>query len=1625
MLRPRFTLVRELGHGGEGRVVAVCDAARAGAIVALKETHGPSGQALAREFELLATLRHRHLAEVYEYFPTSPLGGARAAYTQMFVSGVDLYRTLRAEPALADALVGQLLMALAQLHAAGLVHLDLKPDNVLVEPGPRARLVDFGIAARIGSRLDSVRGSRSYVAPEVLAGEPVAPTADLFALGIAFAEIGLGDPAAARVVAALPLDERQARLEAVLAAPLARLTAELMALDPKQRPASASAAAHLWGSLRNRSLELVTPATAAGLVRSGGLIGREVERSRLLDAIGERRHVSVAGPPGAGRTALMESALREVERRGWTAEAWPLVSGTASIDGFTDALARVVAFAPSEQVALTAAEDTTTPERWAASLRAMAQREVARLATLAPTNAVLFVRHPELAPEPVRAFIEAARDVANLPLALVVATDGEGDISLGPVGVDAIKAFVASRFGVGVAADRALVSALASASGGLPGHLEALLELLVARGELTLEEGGWRFVGDATRLALSPRLADAIASRVALLEGDPHAALIAIATLAPRGQSVAESIIAAALGRDVGPTLDDLVAAGLVRRDADGPVALGHDELGRVLPTLVLDAGARARVLACEALAEVVRARIEGGVIGATRALKAAREALAGLRLEAARSASDLALDLAGSVHAVAFDALSLQAEIADRLGPREAQLAALHALIALLHEDDPRRLAAEGRLFWTLTRMGDPSFEARGESLVTRALNAGQTLLAAEVAVHLAIVASQRGEQDRAERLLIAAREGLTTSPETLALRARISNNLGNVYAYRGDFLRAQGAYREARRLKLDEGDPVGERIALGNMALMSLELGEPAQALDDLALSLALARRTGHRRGEAWSLLTLAEVGLEGASPRYARRRAEAAATLAATLGDQLVESDARTTLAEALLELGEIDAALVEAGRGAELAKAAQNAWTAARARALGLLAAQRQGDTDCEAALAALVDDQSADQTTRNMVARSCAEVALARGEVALAARFVEAFAAESPRGGVRWAELVHTRSRVLRANGRAVPSHARLGTWVQAWPELPRSDGVDTAALTEGPCRRTVMAHPAVLALLASDASRDSVDHPRKPERLPSDLAPHALASTPDVNLADDSSFAQCSSWSVAELDRNIGKCLVEIVRGLEAERAIVVKLTSGELAVIDARDADGEALPDARKRLSDAVIEAVQRGLPWRAPGPDNRGAVAVVPWTVPVGGLDVVGAVVLQNRFIGDAFGDATQMYALTSELRVLLRLRLLESAIEEARSKAQAAVHEVRAVEVRTTEEIRNLRRELESTREQLGPVREYPEIVFASAAMKKMLRQVDRVIATDLPVHVHGESGTGKELVARAIHQLGQRVRGPFVPQNCTAIPPTLFESELFGHERGAFTGAMRSSEGLFRRAHGGTLFLDEIGDLPLELQAKLLRVLETGEVRPVGAVRSISVDVRIVSATHRDLTELIKKGTFREDLYYRLNVIRIDVPALRDRPEDIAVLIQHFLARRGSDVRIEEAAMRAMVRFGWPGNVRQLENEIARASLLADRGVITLADLSPELSASPRAAARPGATVAGPGPTLASLGLSSGSLKDRVDRLEALALEDALRVAQGNKSEVARVLGLSRAGLNLKLKRLGLWDGAGPD
>ncbi len=310
---------------------------------------------------------------------------------------------------------------------------------------------------------------------------------------------------------------------------------------------------------------------------------------------------------------------------------------------------------------------------------------------------------------------------------------------------------------------------------------------------------------------------------------------------------------------------------------------------------------------------------------------------------------------------------------------------------------------------------------------------------------------------------------------------------------------------------------------------------------------------------------------------------------------------------------------------------------------------------------------------------------------------------------------------------------------------------------------------------------------------------------------------------------------------------------------------------------------------------------------------------------------------------------------------------------------------------------------------EIIGASIAMQKVHENIENFAKSDAAVLIRGETGTGKELVARAIHYQSPRADSPFVAINCTAIPESLVESEFFGIESGAATG-VKQRIGYFEQAHGGTLFIDEIGDMPLSSQAKVLRTLQEHTVRRVGSLKEIHVDVRIVAATHQDLKNEIKAGNFREDLYYRIGVLEIHIPPLRQRHSDIAVLATHFLSEKEKKIgRVLQGfhpdALKLLQRYDWPGNVRELENEIERIVTLADDGEsIDEGHLSPHIMDE----------------------YSSGSdetlflenIRDAVDRLEKRMILKALAECKGNKSQVARILGLSRLGLQKKMKRLNL-------
>ena len=376
---------------------------------------------------------------------------------------------------------------------------------------------------------------------------------------------------------------------------------------------------------------------------------------------------------------------------------------------------------------------------------------------------------------------------------------------------------------------------------------------------------------------------------------------------------------------------------------------------------------------------------------------------------------------------------------------------------------------------------------------------------------------------------------------------------------------------------------------------------------------------------------------------------------------------------------------------------------------------------------------------------------------------------------------------------------------------------------------------------------------------------------------------------------------------------------------------------------------------------------------------------------------------------------------------------TKPFSPLEELRLFLRRMAEKVR-LVEENEFLRERIDSETAVHGIIGSSAKIQEVLRVASRLKDTRTAVLISGESGTGKELIARAIHFRGAFANRPFVAVDCGSLVPTLIESELFGYEKGAFTGALKSKQGLFQSADTGSVFLDEIGELPLELQAKLLRVLQEKEVRPVGSNQRVKVDVRIIAATNRDLEAAYKNGTFRKDLYFRLNVVTVHVPALRERRSDIPMLVSWFCERYapGADLRVSSAAMKALMNYDWPGNVRELENCVERAVALGNGTLIDLSDLPASVAALNSAERSPSSDgvpelvsdLAAAAERISSEGgAANQSSTTDLEDIERATIQRVFEQVHGDKALAGRMLGISRATLYRKLKRYNISGGSG--
>jgi serine/threonine-protein kinase PknK len=920
---------------------------------------------------------------------------------------------------------------------------------------------------------------------------------------------------------------------------------------------------------------------------------------------------------------------------------------------------------------------------------------------------------------------------------------------------------------------------------------------------------------------------------------------------------------------------------------------------------------------------------------------------------------------------------------ILDQLGGVEAQVEA--AEVARRAEDDAE---AERRLRALDLEAAAPHVRARAHATWARlALKAGDVELAharlaaaPEHAVTLeasAMACIRSQDLGAAERCLSRARS-LTSRPEELA---RLEFLTGRVAHARQQYSTALECFARAADYAVRAGAILEEATYLSGVAAAATELGQLARALGASGRALILYEFLGHPERAARAALSRASVLLVASAREEAAEAAEDALRLARQTGDVRCEAYAHLALAEACI--GEASAAREHLLRARELV--GENA----AADELRIAALELDLGLDLGRELDIFACDLRASDSATSAEARLGWWGARARQLC-------------GPGATLRGGDVVQ-RLTLL------VSSHASVGVRGPAFAAGARL----AALLGDGELSRRFarLAIDALATLRASAPRELAASLELAPWTLGLD-APATLHVAPEqVRDVDTLVRALTNRTSLRAL---LNQVLDALVLWTSVERGLLLLTAPGGRLV--PRAARNLLRADLRGPQLELSYSLAERAIATREPVvavdaafelPEHHASVHALKLrsllAIPLFFRgEILGVVYLDDRVRAGAFGPeelawvrlvASIASVAIGDARDQLRLRRSARRAERAERKLCLALNESEArLDVA---ELELAHRNPNSTRFR------YDQIVGDSAAVQHLLALLDRITVTDVPVLVLGESGSGKELVARALHENGPRKERAFVSENCSAIPETLLESTLFGHVRGAFTGAARGHAGLFSVAHQGTLFLDEIGEMSLGMQAKLLRVLETGEVRPLGSEKSQYVDVRVIGATQRDLEAMVKAGTFREDLFYRLNVVSVKVPALRERRADILLLMKHFLAKHATAATpsLSESAAACLEGYAWPGNVRELENEARRALVMAP-DVITAEHLSPRVQGKPQTA----------------VPVNDLNVRARVDQLETELVRTALDKTRGNQTRAAELLGLSRFGLQKMMKRL---------
>jgi DNA-binding NtrC family response regulator/tRNA A-37 threonylcarbamoyl transferase component Bud32 len=1610
-LQRRYRFIEVLGTGGMGRVVAAWDCLGRDA-VAIKSTDWAVPELdrrLAAEFALLRSVEHPGVVRVRDLHRVS--GKTFVVSDRLVGDRLDVWLAQNPPERAVQAVFRHLLSTLGWLHARGVVHGDIKPANAIVlgpASDPWPVLFDFGLSLSLGAEGDALGHTEAFAAPELLRTRRASPASDLYAL-------------AKTLETWPPAGQIEWAQEAVSALGKPR---------PEER---SSAAAHL--ALGGAPLERL------GAMLSQGAEPWQAEAAWLSHAVLERGaggpgvlEVSVASPADAERFAHLAAAELSVAG----VEVWRLPLGPQRPPGLEPWLRVLEALEPDAGRRVRGRAEGA----WR-SVQALrdARRAVADDLALSVASAVAGAAPPVVLlvtlPERVNDLDAAVLDVLRQRGATAVVV-GPGlpnaHLSLPPPDSAQVSR-VLSAHGVELPASPAVLRAIELVARAGWAALTRALHRWADQGCLLAESPGtWKWRAGAAVELIAGAL-DTGAAR-ALYDALEPAAQAALRELWLLGGAAPMSGLRAALPW---PSWVMLVEALWVRLDSGPSVGLTPQV------TEWFDSG----VIDVPPPTPVERQRAVDWLLAAEPSVPRALQLSAHLRalgraheslgpLAALRQSLERLLDLSGAA-VVSLERGRAASEWAQRYGwspdaareaLRDCEQAARYAEVTgpghlldavLLLVQAPARA------------LGAPEGGARRALLEARlAVHRGELERALGLAAEIdeiggsaALTEPLRLELALLRGVALAQRPDRAVAREALAVAAALAREQGDIHALgraanglatvaymAGDWPSAAVHFREAAQAKRQTEDVRGERVATTNLAMAlrsSEQLASAAIACLDASLAAA---QLGDRRGVATSsllaALLLVDLGVAKSAGALVRRAGEP------EWPSEVTRLDACVVEARIALHALELERACALAQSTAQEALQRKHWNIAADACALEVasraagqatgLAFAARGLDGLEAALDAVLKGDPGGGSAPVLRA-SAAWIAGQLGDWAAARSAVNAamslprrawLGAEGVLGAlVATAELVGVDPSPLLERAREVVEHRLAEAQVLA-AELRRRSAPARSCLPElEDAPPDLDLSPSSRAGFASALGLTAAV-PHHAARLAPVAAPApARAPAPEPSLAAPDDAQDPAAWAV------VAKA------ALGASQCVVVELDAqGQPVVVHGGSEPALRYSPAWNRIAvgDAEFFAVADG------------RVELCALALTVRGQPVLGA--LCARFEPGRGPTRSEVSARAALSRCGAGLALaLRQITEQAQALARAASAERAertAQAARFESELSALHSKLHRSQSLSDLNFEHGELVVRSEPMRQVLRTLEKVSHTDLPVLLLGESGVGKELLARAVHNNSHRKAGPWVAENCGAIPAELFESTFFGHVKGAFTGAVGRREGLFAQASGGTLFLDEVGELSAEHQVKLLRVLQEGRMRPVGAEREVEVDVRVVAATNLDLEQALRDGTLREDLYYRIAVVTVEVPALRARRADILPIAQRFLEavalQRGQELRLTSEAAEAMVEYDWPGNVRELQNAVWRAAALADGPGVRLEHLPRELRKRPRATL----------PVEASALEWDGRtpLSEMVDALERKVITLALERARGRKSAAARMLGLSRPGLDSKLQRLGI-------